>query len=149
LREDRRALELGTRGQGPRTGQVLILTVPEEADHHGLAELSRWIYVRLGTRPHDPAEAAAAQEREREGARVASRTWTTRELEFVVGLLVRGQFLRGVEEICAASGARYEIQTRRERRIRITVVTLAGPGAVVDETEARLLDWRRQFSSGG
>lgn len=75
--------ELGTRGQGSRTGQVLILTVPEKADHHGLAELSRWIYVRLGTRPYDPAEAAAVQEREREGARVASRTWTTRELEFV------------------------------------------------------------------
>ena len=141
--------ELGTRGRGSRTGQVLILTVGEEADHHGLAELSRWIYVRLGTRPFDPAEAAAVREREREAARVTSRRWTTRELEFVVGLLVRRQFLRGVEEICAASGARCEVQTRRERLIRTTVVALAGPGAVVDETEARLRDWRRQFPSGG
>jgi hypothetical protein len=105
--------------------------------------------VQLGTRPFDPAEAAAERERGREAARIASRAWTTRELEFVVGLLVRRRFLRGVEEICVASEARCEVQTRRDRLIRLTVVTLAGPGAVVDETEARLLDWRRQFPSGG
>ena len=141
--------ELGTRGKGSRTGHLMTLTVPEEADHHGVAELSRWIYVQLATRPFDPAEAAAVREREREAARAASRTWTTRELEFVVGLLVRREFLRGVEEICAAPGARCEVQTRRERLIRMTVVTLAGPGAVVEATEARLLDWRRRFPSGG
>ena len=141
--------ELGTRGQGSRTGRLLILTVPAEADHHGFAELSRWIYVQLGTRPFDPAEAAAARERERQAAQAASRAWTTRELEFVVGLLVRREFLRGVEEICTASGARCEVQTRRERLIRTTVVTVSGPGAVVERTEAELLDWRRQFPSGG
>jgi hypothetical protein len=76
--------ELGTRGQGSRTGRLLILTVPAEADH-----------------------------------------------------------------LCTASGARCEVQTRRERLIRMTVVTVSGPGAVVERTEAQLLDWRRQFPSGG
>ena len=141
--------ELDTRGKGSRTGRLLTLTVPEEADLPGGAALSWGISVPRAPRPFDPAVAAGVRARAREAARAASRTWTTRELEFVVGLLVRSEFLRGVEEICAASGARCEVQTRRERLIRMTVVTLAGPGAVVDDTEARLLDWRTQFPSGG
>jgi hypothetical protein len=50
---------------------------------------------------------------------------------------------------CAASGAPCEVQTRRERLIQMTVVTVSGLGAVVEQTEARLLDRRRRFPSGG
>jgi hypothetical protein len=97
-------------------GKVLILTVSSDVSQHAFATLSRWIYVRVGTRPYDPGEPASEAVRHREAIATvqASSAWTSQDLEFIVGRIVRREFLGGIGSICAAHNTRL-IATMRVR----------------------------------
>jgi hypothetical protein len=137
-----------TSGRGSAKRKVLVLTVPPDVSEVALAKLSSWIYVRVGTRPHDLSEAAAdAFSRWSAIAAVpAIDAWTSKDLKFIVGRMVRREFLSGVGSICAATGARWEWRAERQVLTRITLITVSGPGSVVDETASRLLEWQRRFA---
>jgi hypothetical protein len=140
-----------TSGQGSTKRKTLLLTVPVDLSYDAFAKLSSWVYVRVGTRPHDLSEVASAILRHREGldAIRVDNAWTSRDFEFIVGRMVRAEFLGGVGSICAATGARWEWRVRRNGLIRTTVVTVSGPGHVVQKTAGQLLEWQRLFPAQG
>jgi hypothetical protein len=125
----------------------LILSVPAAVSAHTFQTLSSWIYVRVGTRPHDPGKLAERAASPEAMDAVQATAWTVRDLEFIVGRLVRTEFLGGVDAICAAAGARWEWRTERRRLINTTVVTVSGPGSVVQQTASELLEWQRRFTA--
>jgi hypothetical protein len=131
--------------------KVLILTVPTGVSQHAFATLSSWIYVRVGTRPYDPREATSEGVRHRDAIATvqASNAWTSQELEFIVGRMVRREFLGGIASICASTGARWEWRVQRNGPIRTITVTVSGTGSVVDETVSQLRDWQRLFPASG
>jgi hypothetical protein len=130
--------------------KVLILTVPTDVSQHAFATLSGWIYVRVGTRPHDPNAAASEAVRQRDAIATveASNAWTSQDLEFIVGRLVRREFLAGMASICASTGARWEWRAQRNGLIRTIAVTVSGPSGVVEQTVSQLRDWQRLFPAG-
>jgi hypothetical protein len=132
-------------GQGSSKRKVLILSVPAAVSDHAFARLSSWIYVRVGTRPNDLSEAAERATRLEAMDAAQGTAWTVRDLEFVVGRMVRKEFLDGVGAICAAAGVRGECRTERRGLIRTTVVTVSGPRSLVDQAAGQLLDWQRRF----
>jgi hypothetical protein len=143
--------EVTTVGSGSSKRKVLILSVPVAVSDHAFETLSSWIYVRVGTRPHDPTEPADGVASPAAMDAVQATAWTVRDLEFIVGRLVRKEFLGGVDAICAAAGARWEWRTERRWLIKKTVVTVSGPGSVVQQTASELLEWQRRFpaNTGG
>jgi hypothetical protein len=135
---------VSTAGLGKK--KVVILTVSGEVNDVALAKLSSWIYISLGTRPYDLHESldsvqspAAAEPLQ------ADNAWTSRDLSVVVGRLVRKEFLAGVGAICAATGARWEWRAQRNRLLRTTLITIAGPAYVVDETARQVREWQGRF----
>jgi hypothetical protein len=126
----------------------LVLTVPPDVSQVALAKLSSWIYVRVGTWPHDPSDAAADAfpGRTAIAAVRAIDAWTSKDFKFIVGRMVRREFLSGVASICAATGARWEWRVERQGLTRTTMITVTGPGSVVDETASQLLEWQRRFA---
>jgi hypothetical protein len=141
--------ETSTRGQGSARQKAVILTVPAEVDEHAFAKLSSWIYVRVGTRPHDLSERTST-DAESGGAFDVMRvknTWTSRDYELIVGRLIQAEFLNGVGAVCAATGARWEARVKRSGVARTIVVTISGPRHVVDRTEIELLNWQKGFSA--
>jgi hypothetical protein len=143
--------QLVRRGGGSSRRKALILTVPAGVNQHAFAELGRWIHIHWRTRPYDPGQAATAEARGREDALAASRAWTSHELEFVIGRLVRREFLGGVESICASTGARCEWEIRRSAIAQRIAVTISGPRGVVDTTTQQVRSWAAKFTavSGG
>jgi hypothetical protein len=140
--------EVRARDEGSSKQNVLILTVPSDVSPHAFATLSSWIYVRVGTRPYDPSKATSEAARHALAAARAGNAWTSRDLDFIVGRLVRREFLGGVASICASTGARWEWRPQRNGLIRTIAVTVSGPGSVVEETVSQLRDWQRLFPAG-
>jgi hypothetical protein len=140
--------ELRTRGEGTTKKKALILTVPDDLSAYALEGLNRWIYVRVGTRPHDLSEPVPTpvDPGESMDAIRANNAWTSREFEFIVGRLVQTEFLDGVGSLCGSTGARWEWHVKRNGLARRIVVTLSGPAYVVDETATRLLSWENRFA---
>jgi hypothetical protein len=135
---------VGTEGLGKK--KVAILTVGAEVNEVAFAKLSSWIYVSLGTRPHDlHGTSGSVQALVATDALQATDARTSRDLNFVVGRLARKEFLGGVGAICAATGARWEWRPQRKGLFRITLITIAGPAHVVDETAQQVLEWQRRF----
>ena len=139
---------LSTNGEGSSKKAALILTVADDVSEHAFEELSRWIYVRVGTRPHDLSEPARStvDHREAMDAIRANNAWTSEDFEFIVGRLVQREFLDGVGSLCEATGARWEWQVKRSGVTRTIVVTISGPSRVVDQTAAQLLKWKSRFA---
>jgi hypothetical protein len=137
-----------TIGHGQSKKKVLMLTVPADVDHVAFARFSSWIYVRVGTRPYDTREVAAhvVPRRTATAAGQPMDRWSSKEFKVVVGRMVRKEFLRGVDSICAATGARWEWRVERKGLTRTTLITISGPGSVVAEAARHLLDWQRRFA---
>jgi hypothetical protein len=139
--------EIRASDQSSSKRKVLILAVPTDVSQHAFATLSSWIYVRVGTRPYDLSEVNSDAVRHRDAidAVQANNAWTSRDLEFLVGRMVRAEFLAGIGSICASTGARWESRVERNGLIRTTVVTVSGTRSVVDETVSQLFAWQRRF----
>jgi hypothetical protein len=127
--------------------RVAILTTPPHLDDHAFAELSRWMFVYLGSRPFDPVEAAAEDRRRREEVERAGpdRTWTSRELKFIVGRIVKREFLDGVEAICASNGVRWDWRVDRKRVALTLVIAISGPTYLVEAAADQLRKWQARF----
>jgi len=141
--------ETSTRGQGSARQKAVVLTVPGEVDEHAFAKLTSWIYVRVGTRPHDLSERRStdADSGEAFEAMRVENEWTSRDYELIVGRLIHEEFLNGVAAVCAATGARWGARVKRSGVARTIVVTISGPRHVVDRTEIELLNWQKGFSA--
>jgi hypothetical protein len=137
---------VSTGGLGKK--KVAILTVSAEVNDVDLAKLSSWIYISLGTRPYDPhGSLDSVQSPAAADPLQAHNAWASRDLSFVVGRLVRKEFLAGVGAICAATGARWEWRAQRNGLLRATLISIAGPAHVVNETARQVLDWQGRFRS--
>jgi hypothetical protein len=142
--------EIRRAGKRANKRTVAILTLPADRDDHAFAELSRWVYVHLGTRPHDLNEAAAEALRRRVEADAARRNtaWTSREFRLLAGRLVRKEFLSGVEAICAATGVRCESRVDGKPLARTIVIVISGPSHAIDDASAQIVTWRAWFRPG-
>jgi hypothetical protein len=122
-----------------RKTQVAVLTRTGTVDEHALARLSSWTYTRLGTRPFDPAP---------EPEPAPDTTWTATQLKMVVGRIVKGEFVRGVERICDANDVRCEWRVDR-RFVALTIaVVITGPAHRVGATADQITRWQARFGNG-
>lgn len=122
-----------------------MLTVPANGNEQALAALDRWTYVRLGTRLFDPIQAEETRCQQQTDRAPHDTTWASREFKFVVGQVVKREFLDGVEELCRSTGVRCESRVDRKRLALTVVINISGPSHAVDSAADVIKRWQARF----
>jgi hypothetical protein len=125
--------------------RVAMLTVPANGNEQAISALDRWTYVQLGTRLFDRIQAEETRRQQRTDRGPHDTTWTSREFKFVVGQVVKGEFLDGVEELCRYAGVRCESRVERKRLALTVVIDISGPSHAVDSAADVIKRWQARF----